>query len=73
MHKMAAFKRLRPTSCEFCQISFFSFFLSRDEISSLQRRVNNKRRFAIDRDDFIPGRISSRDDISRNNTLLVTI
>ena len=29
---------------------------SRDEISSRQKRVNCKRHFTIDRDDFIPGR-----------------
>ena len=28
---------------------------SRDEISSQQKRVNSKRHFTIDRDDFIPG------------------
>ena len=52
---------------------FFSFFhpclLSRDEISSRQKRVNSKRHFTIDMDDFIPGRVSSRDEISRVNAL----
>ena len=58
---------------------FFSFFhsgkkfhhylSSRDEISSLQKRVNRKRYFTIDRDDFIPGRVSFRDEFSRVNTL----
>ena len=48
----------------------FFFFSSRDEISSRQKRVNSKRHFTIDRDDFIPGRVSSRDEISRVNTLL---
>ena len=33
----------------------FFFFSSRDEISSRQKRVNSKRHFTIDRDDFIPG------------------
>ena len=33
----------------------FFFFSSQDEISSRQKRVNNKIHFAIDRDDFIPG------------------
>ena len=47
----------------------FFFFSSRDEISSRQKRVNSKRHFTIDRDDFIPGRVSSRDEISRVNTL----
>ena len=56
------------------------FFSSPDEISSLpfipgqissrQNRVNSKRHFTIDRDDFIPERVSSRDEISRVNTLL---
>ena len=31
------------------------FFSSQDEISSRQKRVNSKRHFTIDRDDFIPG------------------
>ena len=43
---------------------------SRDEISSRPKRVNSKRHFTIDRDDFIRGRVSSRDEISRVNTLL---
>ena len=30
----------------------------------------HKRHFTIDRDDFIPGRVSSRDEISRVNTRL---
>ena len=42
---------------------------SQDEISSRQKRVNSKIHFTIDRDDFIPGRVSSRDEISRVNTL----
>ena len=41
---------------------------SRDEISSRQKRVNSKRHFTIDRDDFIPGIVSSLDEISRVNT-----
>ena len=45
----------------------------RDEISSRQKRVNIKRHFAIDRDDFILRRVSSRDRISRVNTLLIMI
>ena len=63
-----------------CLHVFFSFFSSRDEISSLsftrdeissrQKRVNSQRHFTIDRDDFIPGRVSSQDEISRVNTLL---
>ena len=40
-----------------------------DEILSRQKRVNSKRHFTIDRDDFIPGRVSSRDEISRVNTV----
>ena len=28
---------------------------SQDEISSRQKRVNSKRHFTIDKDDFIPG------------------
>ena len=64
-----------------CLHVFFSFFhpgmkfhpclSSRDEISSRQKRVNSKRHFTIDRDDFIPGRVSSRDEISRANALSV--
>ena len=63
-----------------CLHIFFSFFhhglkshlcfSSPDEISSRQKRVNSKRHFTIDRDDFIPGRVSSRDEISSVNTLL---
>ena len=62
-----------------CSHVFFSLFhprmkshpclLSWDEISSRQKRVNSKRHFTIDRDDFIPGRVSSRDEISHVNTL----
>ena len=33
----------------------FFFFSSWDEISSRQKRVNSKRHFTIDGDDFIPG------------------
>ena len=64
-----------------CLHVFFSFFhpgmkfhcclSSRDEISSRQKRVNSKRHFSIDRDDFILGQNSFRDDISRVNTLLI--
>ena len=42
---------------------------SRYEISSRRKRVNSKRHFTIDRDEFVPGRVSSRDEISRVNTL----
>ena len=42
-----------------------------DKISSQQKRVNSKIHFTIDRDDFIPRRVSSRDEISRANTLLL--
>ena len=34
---------------------FFLVFSARDEISSWQKRVNSKRHFFIDSDDFIPG------------------
>ena len=51
----------------------FFFFSSRDEISSRQKRVNSKRHFTIDRDDFIPRRVLSLVEISRVNTLLVGI
>ena len=34
---------------------FFLVFSARDEISSRQKRVNSRRHFFIDRDDFIPG------------------
>ena len=47
-----------------------SCLASRDEISSLQKRVNRKRHFTIDRDDFIRGRVSSRDEIPLVNTVL---
>ena len=50
--------------------SLFFFFSSRDEISSQQKRVNSKRHFNIDRDDFVPGRVSFQDEISRVNTVL---
>ena len=43
---------------------------SRDEISSRQKRVNSKRHFTIDRDHIVPGRVLSRDEILRVNTLL---
>ena len=62
-----------------CLHVFFSFFhpgmkfhpclSSRDENSFRQKRVNSKRHFTIDRDDFIPGRVSTRDEISGVNTL----
>ena len=62
-----------------CLHVFFSFFhpgmkshpclSSGDEISSRQKRVNSKRHFTIDRDDFIPGQVSSWDEISHVNTL----
>ena len=65
-----------------CLHVFFSFFRpgmkfhpclsSRDEITKKKKRVNSKRHFTIDRDDFIPGRVSSWDEISRVNTLLET-
>ena len=42
---------------------------SRDQISSRQKRVNRKRHLTINRDDFIPGRVSSLDEISRVSTL----
>ena len=43
---------------------------SRDETSSRQKRVNSKRHFTIDRNNFVPGRVSSPDEISCVNTLL---
>ena len=42
---------------------------SQDQISSRQKRVNSKRHFTIDRDDFIPRRVSSWDEISRVSIL----
>ena len=36
-------------------IRLFFFFSFLDEISSRQKRVNSKRHFTIDRDDFVPG------------------
>ena len=50
-------------------MKFHPCLSSQDEISSRQKRVNSKRHFTIDRDDFILGRISSRDEISCVNTL----
>ena len=43
---------------------------SRNEISSRQKRVNSTRHFTIDRNNFIPGRVSSRDEVSSINTFL---
>ena len=37
------------------RMKFHPCLSSRDEISSRQKRVNSKRHFTIDRDDFIPG------------------
>ena len=54
----------------FIPVSLTMMSSSRDEISSQQKRVNSKKDFTIDRDDFVPGRVSSRDEISRVNTLL---
>ena len=53
-------------------LHIFLLFLSRDEISSWQKRVNSKRQFTIDRDDFILGQVLSWDEISRVNTHLVS-
>ena len=59
-------------------ITFFLFFIpvflteissSQDEISFRRKRVNSKRQFTIDRDDFIPGRASSQDESSGVNNL----
>ena len=50
--------------------SVYTWVSSRNEISSRQKRVNSKRHFTIDRDDFVSRRVSSRDEISRVNTLL---
>ena len=52
-----------------CLHTFF-FFSSRDEISSQQKRVNIKRHFTIDRDDFISGRVPFWDEILCANTIL---
>ena len=56
--------RLDPTR-------FFSaeMISSRDKISFRQERKNTKIHFTIDSDDFIRGLVSSRDEISRVNTL----
>ena len=66
-----------------CLHVFFSFYhpamkshpclSSQDEILSRQKRVISKRYFTIDRDDFIAGRVSSWDAISRVNTLLLNV
>ena len=53
------------------RMKFHPCFSSWDENSSRQKRVNSKRHFTIDTDDFIPGQASSADEISRVNTLLV--
>ena len=62
-----------------CLHVFFSFFhpgmkshpclSSQDEIWSRLKCVNSKIHLTIDRDDFILGRVSSQDEISRVNTL----
>ena len=44
---------------------------SRDEILSRRKYVNSKRYFIIDKDGFILGRVSSLDQTSRVNTLLL--
>ena len=44
---------------------------SRYDILSQQKRVNSKKHFTIDMVGFVPGRVSSRDEISRVNTLRV--
>ena len=56
--------RLDPTR-------FFSaeMISSRDKISFRQERKNTKIHFTIDSDHFIRGLVSSRDEISRVNTL----
>ena len=63
-----------------CLHVFLSFFhpwmklhpclSSRDELLSRQKLVNSKTHFTIDRNGFIPGRVSSPDEITRVNTLL---
>ena len=50
-------------------MKFHHCLSSWDEISSRQERVNSNIHFTIDTDDFIPGRVSSQDEISRVNTL----
>ena len=57
---------------------FISVFLtgmssSRNEISSRQKYVNRKKHFTIDRDDFILGRISSQEEVSRIKTIWMMI
>ena len=57
----------------FLQWNFIPVFLtamssSRYDILSQQKRVNSKTHFTIDRDGFVPGRVSSWDEISRVNT-----
>ena len=51
------------------EMKFHPRLSSRDDISSRQERVNSKRHFTIDWDDFISRRVSSWDEISRVNTL----
>ena len=71
------------SSCDEVFTRLFSFFhpgmkfhpclSSRDEILSRQKLVNSKKHFTIGRDNFILGRVSSRDEISRGNTFLEII
>ena len=65
-------------------LQYFFFFSSRDETSSLsfwqrwvhpgmkfhlgKKRLNSKRHFTLDRDEFVRGRVSSQDEISPVNT-----
>ena len=44
---------------------------SQDEISSRQKRVNSKWHFTINRDDFVPRRVSYGDETSHLNTFSV--
>ena len=51
---------------------FFAWMSSSgDDILSRQKRINNKRHFIIDKDDFVAGRVSVRDKISRVCTILI--
>ena len=62
------YTRMKFHPCLFDRADFIPGY----EISSRQKRVNSKIHFTIDRDDFVPGRVSSGDGISRVNTLLQT-
>ena len=48
---------------------FTRLFFFHPRMKFRQKRLNSKRHFSIDRNDFVPGRVSSQDEISRVSTL----